>query len=326
MKRLSAILECIIIPSLFLTLFCGCAGRYGQFYRGAKHPPTKNVKVYKYTEDGLNRLKNSGYAVIGASSFNGPYESQDAAIIQAKNVGAHIVLLDSKYTGTQQGVVPLTQYHPGQTNTVTSNESGSFNVYGSGGYGYGTYSGSSTSYVHQPGYSTTSYFPYSVSRYDQKAIFLRKKGGGQEKLRDDQADRLNFFLGSYCWTYSIKDVDEFATLFAHDAIENGKPFISCLPQYRRNLAKIDSIDYQIKPNRYAIHKGTGLIRMKGTFYFKARLSDSGKWQEKTGNISMDLIESGDSYLVKRLNYTSQSAKKVKKQSQWGPWKEIENKK
>jgi len=151
------------------------------------------------------------------------------------------------------------------------------------------------------------------------------KSAGHAQHLADQADRVRFFLGSYCWTYRIKDVDGFATLFAHDAIENGKPFISCLPQYRRNLAKIDSIDYQIKPNRYAIHNGTGLIRMEGTFYFKARLSDSGKWQEKTGNISMDLIESGDSYLVKRLNYTSQSTKKVGKQPQWGPWKEIENK-
>jgi hypothetical protein len=131
---------------------------------------------------------------------------------------------------------------------------------------------------------------------------MEVKGCGQAKLREEQVDRLKSFLLYYCWIYESKDIDKFATFFAHDAIENGKPFISCLPQYRRNLAKIDSIDYQIKLNRYAIHKGTGLIRMEGTFYFKARLTDSGKWQDNSGNITMELIQSGDSYLVKQLNY------------------------
>ena len=86
---------------------------------------------------------------------------------------------------------------------------------------------------------------------------------------------------------------------------------------------IESFNYRIDLLEYSSRTSTGNIRVKGNYF--TRFMHEGTLKENSGNISMELIENGDSYLVKQLNYTSQSERKVDKQSQWGPWIEIENK-
>ena len=52
---------------------------------------------------------------------------------------------------------------------------------------------------------------------------------------------------------------------------------------------------------YSLQAGTGTIRIKGKYFIRYRLHE-GTWRENSGNISMELTENGNSYLVKRLSY------------------------
>ena len=149
--------------------------------------------------------------------------------------------------------------------------------------------------------TTTNHIPYSVHSCDQNAFSLLKVRVVQEQHRVDEADRLKFFLFLYCHTYESKDIDKFATFFAHDALENNKPFHELLPKYRRNMEMIESLDYRIELVSYSLQASTGNITLQGKFYIRYLLH-GGTWKEKSGNISMELTKRGISYLVKRLNY------------------------
>jgi glycerol-3-phosphate cytidylyltransferase-like family protein len=150
----------------------------------------------------------------------------------------------------------------------------------------------------------TNQIPRGVRSCDQNTISLRKEVVAQNQHRVDEADRLKFFLFLYCHTYESKDIDKFATLFAHDALENNKPFHELLPKYRRNMAMIESLDYRIDLVNYSLQPRTGNIRLQGKFSIRYLLH-GGTWKEKNGNISMELTKRGISYLVKRLNYSDE---------------------
>ena len=127
-------------------------------------------------------------------------------------------------------------------------------------------------------------------------------GAGGSFANEDLQDRLRNFLTNYCRTYEKKQLDKVAAFFTPDAIEKGKPFSSRLEQYRRNFEKIDSMDYRIELKRYAVQEGAELIRIEGIYYVRARLSGSVKWLQNSGQIAMELVTHGDSFLVRRLNY------------------------
>ena len=139
----------------------------------------------------------------------------------------------------------------------------------------------------------------------------------------EQTECLKSFLFLYCKSYESKDVDNFAEFFAPDATENEQPFRELIPKYRSNMEMIESLNYRIELVGYSQQPETGEVRIKGKFFTQYLLDKTLK--EKTGNISMDLIKSGDSYLVKHLNYDSQSIEKVSKQPQWSPWIEVKDK-
>jgi hypothetical protein len=144
------------------------------------------------------------------------------------------------------------------------------------------------------------------------------KGVGESKHLAEQTDRVKSFLFLYCHIYESKDLDKFASLFSPDATENGKAFHELLPKYRKNLEMVESFNYRIELVAYSLSTDTGNIRVKGKYFTQYLIE--GKLKEKSGNTSMELIENGDSYLVKRLDYTSQS------EPQWKPWVEIGEKK
>lgn len=134
----------------------------------------------------------------------------------------------------------------------------------------------------------------------------------------EQKDRIKSFLFLYCNIYESKDLQNFASLFTLDATENGKAFHDLLPTYRKNLEKVESLNYRIELVAYSPSMDTGNVRVKGK-YFSQFLSE-GKLKEKNGDISMELIENGNSYLVKRLEYAFRS------KPQWKPWVEVREKK
>ena len=110
------------------------------------------------------------------------------------------------------------------------------------------------------------------------------------------------FLFLYCRAYESKDLDKFSAFFAPDATENNRAFHEFLPRYRRNFERIKTFNYRIDLDSYSLDTDTGNIKVKGKYFIQYLLND-GTWKENNGIISMELIKSGDSYLVKRLNYS-----------------------
>lgn len=145
----------------------------------------------------------------------------------------------------------------------------------------------------------------------------------QRKNSVDLTDQLKTFLSSYCKTYESKDLDRFFAFFTPDATENNKDFHELLPAYRKNIEMIESFNYRIDIISYSLGANTGNIKVKGKYYAQFLLH-GGTLKGNSGNITMELIENGDSYLVKRLNYDSQSMEKVGKQSQWSPWVKVKD--
>jgi len=145
----------------------------------------------------------------------------------------------------------------------------------------------------------------------------------QEKHNVGQTERLKSFLFLYCQSYESKELDKFAAFFTPDATENNRPFDEVLPEYRKNMEMVQSLNYRIELVEYSLQGNTGNVRLRGKFFTQYLLHKALK--EKTGNISMELIKSGESYLIKRLNYASGSEKKVGEQPQWSPWIETGNK-
>jgi hypothetical protein len=115
--------------------------------------------------------------------------------------------------------------------------------------------------------------------------------------------RLKTFLANYCRAYEDMRLDKFTTFFTRNATEKGTLFRSLLPKYRRNFEKIASMNYRIELQRYSVQENTRFIKIDGIYYAKARLaSDKRKLLQSSGKISMELVQYGDSFKVRRLDY------------------------
>jgi len=138
-----------------------------------------------------------------------------------------------------------------------------------------------------------------------KKATVYKDNVQKQSVRSDEnlQVRLHSFLRAYCNAYESKQLDRFTTFFTPDAMEKGIPFSSQLPKYRRIFEKIDSMDYRIDLRRYSVQEDSGLIRIEGVANRLARLTrDTGVWREISTDIFMELIDIGDSFRVKRLDY------------------------
>jgi len=153
-------------------------------------------------------------------------------------------------------------------------------------------------------YSDTQKYNQNATSEQHIETDKREKIKATRRQQDilDQAGRLRSFLFLYCRAYESKDLDKFSAFFAHDATENNRAFHEFLPRYRRNFERIKTFNYRIDLDSYTLDTDTGNIKVKGK-YFIQYLLNNGIWKENNGIISMEVIESGDSYLVKRLNYS-----------------------
>jgi len=181
-----------LIVSFFLA---SCASGYEKFYRPlpirqiAGLVPLAGDPQYSTSNSDpqtiIANMYEDSYAPVGVAAFVGPAGNPSDALDQARKVGAARVIITSKFRNTVSGSIPLTL-----PNTTTSFNSGTANVYGSGGFATGNYSGTTTTYGTQ-----TTYIPYSVDRYDQVAIFfaqLNRRGFGTlvNELTPDQKQQL----------------------------------------------------------------------------------------------------------------------------------------
>lgn len=169
------------IASIVLT---ACASGYQSFYRpydDAKKLPdvrllSEGEKPAIYSSDDLDRdvrvAKSKSYQPIGFSSFNGKIESEQAVINQARNVGAVLVLVNSKFTENRAITTPL--FVPNnQTTYYSGTTSGSLNgTYGRSNY-TGNYTGNTTGTSTTYGTTVVPMTTYQ-QRFDQTAVFFVK--------------------------------------------------------------------------------------------------------------------------------------------------------
>ena len=147
-----------------------------------------------------------------------------------------------------------------------------------------------------------------VNRAEEKVASLsapaRKSqtAGKAGFVRFNLSARLKAFLNEYCRTYEQKDLDKFSTFFASNAVEKGKPFEYWRSKYRQNFNRIDTMEYDIEIERYATQEETGLVKVDGIFHVRAKLGGSKEWRKTSGQISMVLEASGNSFKVKQLDY------------------------
>jgi hypothetical protein len=117
----------------------------------------------------------------------------------------------------------------------------------------------------------------------------------------NELSRLKSFLDGYCQAYTNKDLDKFITFFTSDATENNTPFHELLPDYRKNMEGMESLTYRIELMSFSKQTASGKLMIRGKFFTRYQ-SQKGVWEENNGSIFMELLEKGDSFLVKQLNY------------------------
>ncbi len=117
----------------------------------------------------------------------------------------------------------------------------------------------------------------------------------------NELSRLKSFLNEYSQAYTNKDLDKFITFFTSDATENNKPFHELLPDYRNNMEGTESLTYRIELMSYSKQTAAGNLMIRGRFFTRYQ-SQKGVWEENNGSIFMELLENGESFLVKQLNY------------------------
>jgi hypothetical protein len=179
MKRTFAISTSLLFISGILS---GCASGYQKFYQPATGATPETIAAMRsgpapaipLIEHGapsnsqalLDSYSKRGYAPIGRSSFTtGRSESEEAAVHQAKDVGADLVLiLDPKYAGSTTSNIPIVQ--PTSSTTYTTGTATAF----SGGKTVTAY-GNATSTTYG---SNTTYIPIKVDYTNYGAVYFVK--------------------------------------------------------------------------------------------------------------------------------------------------------
>jgi len=168
----------------------------------ASGPPQIEIVARPQLDAAVRRMGEQGFIQIGFAGFDGPPASREQLMEQALEVGAQAVTSTGEYARTAEGLRPSLSFQPGQTYTTQEQGSITANTLGAGnpGYGYGSYSGSSTTTT--PGSFQTQYTPYQVPIYSQGAIFWRKLkpgilGAGLLPLPDELRAKLQRNTGVF---------------------------------------------------------------------------------------------------------------------------------
>ncbi len=181
-KGRQTFLQTLVLLAIGAGLLSGCANPYTKFYQDyagrmsiarqqrllplSSPPQVISVSAQRHRDEG-QKLEERGFVILGEAAFVGDAGATEQQMIeQAKKVGAEVVIHTFEYSHSEQGIMPLFSYQPGQT--YTTHHSGSV-VYGRS---YGTYSGTSTATT--PGTYHTDYIPYQRQHYDYLASFWRR--------------------------------------------------------------------------------------------------------------------------------------------------------
>lgn len=178
---------------LLIVLLTGCSqvNNFLEYYNDenldiTEYIPLKekeNVEVIETMslDERVKEYIDKGYIILGNSYFQAQWCPRALAVDTAKIKGASVVIISSRHIGDENRTyaIPYTQqhttYHQGSVNTYSQTRGSISNSYSNLNFnattnGYGSYSGTST-------YYTTDYITnsYTVSYYEQIAVFLAKK-------------------------------------------------------------------------------------------------------------------------------------------------------
>ncbi|MBT6963828.1 MAG: PDZ domain-containing protein [Lentimicrobiaceae bacterium] len=229
MESLKNKLSIIIISVVFVPLLTNCTNGYIEFYKdfGVKDGRlnnNSNPEIYgtssKNINEDIQKVRRNKYYTIGNSFFMGPSGSTNDITKAAKEKGADLVLYFEEYrdstTSNTSMSVPDSQ---------TSYHSGSVSSSG----GYGTYSGTSTTYG-------TRQVPISITHhyYDFGAVFFRKYpnkpriGFGSNSCTDQQKKQIQknqcwyiqiIFNDSPAYRQNLMEGDIFISINGHDVYD-----------------------------------------------------------------------------------------------------------
>ena len=110
----------------------------------------------------VEAMWRNGFAPIGVSNFNSPNSKTSDAIRFGRKLKAAYVMLNTRLESSRTSAIPWTS-----PTTSTSITSGSATVQGPGGFGTGTYSGTTTTQGSQ-----TTYIPITVNRFEKIAVYF----------------------------------------------------------------------------------------------------------------------------------------------------------
>jgi hypothetical protein len=190
---------------LALTL-AGCANPYSQFYQGDRElrrkpqfvAPREAPRVVQ-TDDIEREVRaaaRKGLVSIGYSSFtsDGTRSDADYAASFARDIGAQVVILNTTFSHSSSGAMPLTL-----PTTSTTYSTGSATAYGPLGSATAYGSGRSTTYGSQ-----TMLVPYTTNYSTYSAVFLAlapppRLGIVPRPVPDDVRQRLGTNAGVLVW-------------------------------------------------------------------------------------------------------------------------------
>jgi len=164
---------------LCAAMLMACANPYTKFYKGLD--TAQNLPGYMQVNEPLKVFSSSdfkrdvvalaakGYVVVGYSNFTAPSNQNSDGPMreQAAKLGAHAVLVSSKYSNTVSGAIPVVT-----PTTTTSYTTSTTTAYGRTGVVNAYGNSTTTSYGTQ-----TNMIPYSVERSEFGAVFLAKVKG-----------------------------------------------------------------------------------------------------------------------------------------------------
>ncbi|KAB7886409.1 hypothetical protein GA417_05520 [Poseidonibacter ostreae] len=174
---------------LLSIIFSGCAkysenSSFVKFYQpntNTKFTPSKYITFNEIDEvnELISSLKN-GYRIIGSSDYSSAQKVNLNQLKEfGKSLGADSILGNKEYLRTTSGVMPMTNYHAGQTYSFNSygnsnTRTNSYNNRGTIAYrnSYGTSNTHGT--INTPGYTTTTYMPYQRNVNKYHIYFLKK--------------------------------------------------------------------------------------------------------------------------------------------------------
>jgi curved DNA-binding protein CbpA len=113
-------------------------------------------------------------------------------------------------------------------------------------------------------------------------------------------DSLYVFVSDYVSAYKSRDVSRVKSLFAPDAVENGKSISTVINSYSSNFATLEIISYDVKVRNAAVYNNTGTVG--GDFYVSFRDQRTGVRKSSRGRINWKLFWESGEWKIKELSY------------------------